>query len=114
MRELIRDDILTNNTIQFDFNPLVDTDGKDLQSYISYNGVNFTNINKKRIYYSKNLLGESKWAVDLKGATLNNNNIFKKFGRNGKKCDAVIASASPTLKVPFEDMQEIERILISG
>ena len=69
---------------------------------------------KKRIYYSENQLSESKWVVNMKGATLNNNNVFKKFKGSGKKCDAVIATASPTLKVPFEDMQLIERTLISG
>lgn len=100
MSNLIKNDLLTNNTVQFDMNPMIDQNGQWLKSYISYNGLNYTNIKSNKVYYFDNLLEDSKWVVNLQGATLNNKNIFRKF-RGDKTCYGVIATASPTLKVPF-------------
>ena len=76
MRALIDDYQLTNFTLQLDFNPMVDQKGDQVRSYISYNGLNTTNIKDITVHYFDNQLKDSKWVVELNGATLNNQNMF--------------------------------------
>jgi len=65
MRALIDDDLLTNATVQLDLNPLVDQHGNQVESYISYNGLNKTNIKHNNVHYFTNQLEDSKWLLDL-------------------------------------------------
>jgi hypothetical protein len=44
---------------------------------------------------------DSKWAINIKGATINGKDFFKKFAVND--CPAVIATASSTIKIPPTD-----------
>ena len=63
----------------FDFKPQKDPQGNHLKSFISYNGLDYSNIKNKNIKYSNNLLKDSKWAVNVHGARFDTRSFFKKF-----------------------------------
>lgn len=84
-----------------------------MESFISYNGLNFTNIKNREVSYLDNVLRDSKWVLSITGAKMHTSSVFKKYAA-AKKCDALIATASPTLKVPFEDYQEIQMKLLGS
>lgn len=77
-------------------------------SLITFNGIDTSNY-AHALYpkldhgfiMEKNLISDGKWLIKMQDAHIGNEHMFKEF--QGTGCNAVIATALNSIKMPFDD-----------
>lgn len=85
--------------------------GDDIRSpsVITFNGIDEDNLLKKThpkdrgFTLNKNLIDDGKWLLVMEDADILKSSVYTTF--EGKKCNAVIATALRTIKMPEQDFK---------
>ena len=88
-------------------------DGIDIKtpSIITFNGIDESNLRKSKdskdrgFTLNKNLIDDGKWLLVMEDIDILKTSVYTTF--EGKKCNAVIATALKTIKMPNEDFKSL-------
>jgi len=62
---------------------------------------------EEEVLFHKNLMEDGKWLISIEDAFINDIPIFKEFAADNS-CNAVIATALNTIKMPKSDFNALE------